>query len=300
MPLVAFHIRNVIIRCNHQTKQLSDLKLQLFMPSESSSKQVTKIDESDQTPVCPSCFGTGVEIVPGKGARSCIECRPTSGNQLLSAARIPLRFRDCSFHNYYPKNDSQYFAHHFASKLVSEYPAVDSGLLFMGPVGVGKTHLAAAILLGLVNRGVRCLFYESGTLLKGIQDSYNPISKTSELRVLAPVYQAEVLVLDELGATVPTDWVRDTLYQIINTRYNDKKLTIFTTNYADDAPVERVEDPEALEARGSTRKAGRARSRDLTTLEERVGVPLRSRLYEMCTKVVIKGEDYRKSLDRRR
>ena len=55
------------------------------------------------------------------------------------------------------------------------------------------------------------------------------------MRVLAPVYQAEVLVLDELGATVPTNWVRDTLYQIINTRYNNKKLTIFTTNYLDEA-----------------------------------------------------------------
>ena len=43
------------------------------------------------------------------------------------------------------------------------------------------------------------------------------------------MFQAEVLVLDELGATVPTNWVRDTLYQIINTRYNNKKLTIFTT-----------------------------------------------------------------------
>ena len=50
------------------------------------------------------------------------------------------------------------------------------------------------------------------------------MSKSSELKVLAPVFQADVLVLDELGATVPTDWVRDTMYQVINRRYNDKKL----------------------------------------------------------------------------
>ena len=62
--------------------------------------------------------------------------------------------------------------------------------------------------------------------------------------MLAPVYQAEVLVLDELGATVPTNWVRDTLYQIINTRYNNKKLTIFTTNYFDDARAGNAE-PDA-------------------------------------------------------
>jgi DNA replication protein DnaC len=166
----------------------------------------------------------------------------------------------------------------------------------MGPVGVGKTHLAVAILKGLIEKGVPCLFYESGSLLKQIQDSYNPISNTSELRVLAPVYQAEVLVMDELGSTIPTDWVRDTIYQIINTRYNDKKLTIFTTNYLDEIPqpAPQTSDQERVNRKLSTR------IKELTTLEERIGTRLRSRLYEMCNKVAIEGEDYRKQLDRRR
>lgn len=271
------------------------------MPADNSIKKaiqmVNHADTSSEPAVCALCFGTGVEIVPGKGARICSECLPKSGNRLLETARIPPRFRDCSFHNYYPKNDSQYWAHHFGRKLVEEYPGIEAGLLLMGPVGVGKTHLATAILLGLLGRGVSCLFYESGTLLKAIQDSYNPISKTSELRVLAPVYQAEVLVLDELGASVPTDWVRDTLYQIINTRYNQKKLTIFTTNYADEIAIERGEDREVT---GRSRSSKLTNARELATLEERIGLPLRSRLYEMCTRVLIKGEDYRKSLDKRR
>ena len=114
-------------------------------------------------------------------------------------------------------------------------------------------------------------------LLKEIQNSYNPISQTSELKVLTPVIEAEVLVLDELGATKPTDWVRDTMMQIINTRYNDHKLTIFTTNYLDRRRTERDE-----------------------TLEDRIGVRLRSRLYEMCKTVIIEGEDFRQSFDTNR
>jgi len=269
------------------------------MFSKTSNKSVIQLmnggGDHTEPAVCAVCFGTGVEIVPGKGARICTKCRPEKDNRLLEAARIPLRFRSCSFDNYDPKNVSQQWAHNTGKRLVADYPVVNIGLLLMGTVGVGKTHLASAILLGLLEKGVPCLFYESGTLLKEIQDSYNPISKSSELRVLAPVYQAEVLVLDELGATIPTDWVRDTLYQIINRRYNDKRLTIFTTNYPDEISIEPGQERETL-----SRKSSRKSTRELTTLEERIGVPLRSRLHEMCLKVVIKGEDYRKSLDRRR
>ncbi len=111
-------------------------------------------------------------------------------------------------------------------------------------------------------------------LLKGIQDSYNTVSQTSELKVLQPVFDAEVLVLDEIGASKPTDWVRDTMAHIINTRYNDKKLTIFTTNYLDERRTERDE-----------------------TLEDRIGVRLRSRLFEMCKTVAITGEDFRRTFD---
>jgi DNA replication protein DnaC len=216
-------------------------------------------------------------------------------------ARIPPRFRGCDFHNYYPKNDSQYFAHSFASKLVEDYPVVDGGLLFMGPVGVGKTHLAIAVLKDLIEKkGVTCLFYESGSLLKAIQDSYNPVSQTSEMRVLAPVFQAEVLVLDELGATVPTNWVRDTLYQIINTRYNNKKLTIFTTNYLDEPRTGADENADGADVKRRSKTFAAERIQEMTTLEERIGTPLRSRLYEMCKKVMIEGDDYRKRLDQRK
>jgi DNA replication protein DnaC len=256
--------------------------------------------KNPQETVCQICFGTGTRLEPGKGAAICDCRRSNSGGRALDAARLPPRFRECSFHNYYPKNDSQYFAHSFASRLVAEYPAVDAGLLFMGSVGVGKTHLAVAVLKDLIEKkGVTCLFYESGSLLKAIQDSYNPVSQTSEMRVLAPVYQAEVLVLDELGATVPTNWVRDTLYQIINTRYNNKKLTIFTTNYLDEPRATAAEAPDSGDQK-RRRTFAADRISELTTLEERIGTPLRSRLYEMCKKVMIEGEDYRKHLDQRR
>ena len=242
------------------------------------SAELPGINSSEaSSTVCALCYGSGMEVIPGKGARRC-RCRTQSQqSKLMEAARIPRRYEVCSLSNYQParNNVSQLQAFNYAYRLVREYPSVDRGLLFMGPCGVGKTHLSVAILRDLMEKkGVSCLFYELGSLLKEIQNSYNPVSQTSELVVLTPVIEAEVLVLDELGASKPTDWVRDTMMHVINTRYNDRRLTIFTTNYLDG---QRTECDEIL--------------------EDRIGVRLRSRLFEMCQTVQIEGEDYRRRFD---
>ncbi|REJ79080.1 MAG: AAA family ATPase [Acidobacteria bacterium] len=252
------------------------------MPQEKAKlKEVPKPEtESDavgkeEPSVCPKCFGTGMEYLEGRGVRPCICRKQRSQSGLIQAAKIPRRYDGCHFSSYRPTNPSQERAFKFASRLAMDYPAVDRGLLLMGTVGVGKTHLAVSIIKGLTERGFSCLFYEFGTLLKEIQNSYNPVSKTSELTVLAPVFNADILVLDELGASKPTDWVRDTMAHIINTRYNDQKLTVFTTNYLD--------------------RSGDSRDE---TLQDRIGIRLRSRLFEMCKTLTVSGEDYRRSFDR--
>ncbi len=243
---------------------------------------LAKVSTNEQTKPepCPLCFDTGWQVVIGVGARQC-ECRKkTQYSRLLAKARIPTRYETCSLDNYEPNGfpGSEEIVSQARAKLdcntfVREYPNVEFGLLLVGECGLGKTHLAVAVLKATLSKTMHsCLFYDFRDLLKEIQESYNPSTSSSELKVLAPIYEAELLVLDELGATKPTAWVQDTMTQIINRRYNNKKITIFTSNYLDTPSLNYGE-----------------------TLSERLGVRLRSRLYEMCKIVHIKGEDYRKN-----
>ena len=189
--------------------------------------------------VCPLCEGTGwksVSIGSDRRVTRC-DCRRQARTQtLLAAARIPKRYEHCELSNFdFDGAHRQLFpARMAACKFVEEYPLDGTGLMLIGSIGVGKTHLAVGIIKELVlSKGIACLFYDYRELLKQIQNSYNDSVKATELDVLRPVFETEVLVLDELGAVKPTEWVWDTVSLILNTRYNAKRTTIITTNLPD-------------------------------------------------------------------
>jgi DNA replication protein DnaC len=255
--------------------------------------------------VCPLCEGTGWKTLPPspRTSKDLSTNRSTNNDRrvtrcdcqlraragaLLAAARIPKRYEHCELASYtadFPgAHRSLVFAHLSASKFAQEYdPRDGTGLLIVGQIGTGKTHLAVGIVKELIlNKGIPCLFYDYRELLKEIQNSYNAAVQTTELDVLRPVFESDVLVLDELGAVKPTEWVWDTVSLILNTRYNDNRTTIITTNF---------EDQPAAGANGSAspvRAATRAE-----TLGDRIGERMRSRLHEMCRAVKMEGEDFR-------
>ncbi len=206
--------------------------------------------------------------------RRCRCTEPARVERLFSEARIPRRYEHCDLDSFFPNDESQKFAKRDVLHFLKKYPLIDIGLLFLGTCGVGKTHLAVALLRQVIlEKGDSGLFYDFRDLLREIQASWNSVSQTSELDVLRPVLDANVLVLDELGANKPTEWVRDTIAHIINCRYNNKKLTIFTSNYLD-TPTKPGEE----------------------TLTDRIGLRLRSRLYEMCKEIEMHGEDFRQKI----
>jgi DNA replication protein DnaC len=245
---------------------------------------------------CPQCGGSGWKTIPATAAKpqSVTRCECRVGNwseRLLKKARIPARYEHCTLSNFdadFPGADRNLPNALFqANRFVEEYPIESTGLMLLGPIGVGKTHLAVGVLRELVvQKSASCLFYDYRELLKEIQNSYNPSVQTTELEILKPVFETEVLVLDELGAVKPTEWVWDTVSHILNTRYNDKRTTIITSNFADLPPA-------GTEAKGAVGRATRDE-----TLGDRIGERMRSRLHEMCRRVEMAGSDFRQSIRR--
>src|SRR5579864_9303778 len=157
--------------------------------------------------VCALCQGTGWKKVSGNPRVTRCDCRVQARAQrLLQLARIPKRYEHCELSNFEVEGSRRGLAQArlVATRFVEEYPVDNTGLLLIGSVGVGKTHLAVSIIKALIiDKGVPCLFYDYRELLKEIQNSYNNSVQVTELEVLRPVFESEVLALDELGAVKP-------------------------------------------------------------------------------------------------
>lgn len=237
---------------------------------------------------CTECQETGWVLKKTKNkivAKRCKCYNDMKSLILFEQANIPKRYENCSFKNFEPgHHESLRHAIKISKQFVQNYPVQDIGLLYIGPCGVGKTHLAVAFIRELIQKkSVYCYFCDFRELIRNIQKTYNPESLVTESEVLTPIFESEVLVLDELGAKRTTAWVEETVFYIINNRYNNKKLTILTSNYLD-----HEEDEE------DTRESFFKKGED--TLVDRIGIRLRSRLYEMCKIVRMDGDDYRKKI----
>ena len=251
------------------------------------------------TEPCPECEGTGWVIVDDGGAGTARRCecskRALQG-RLHEVAGIPARYGNCSLSRFLTSHpdervrrqlvEARSKAEEYVERFLTDDGSfAESGLIFIGPPGGGKTHLAVAVLRALIDRyAIHGRFIDFTTLIHQIQSTFDPGSPESKRQVLDPVIRADVLVLDELGAQKPTAWVRDILYLVINTRYTERRPTLFTTNYLLEPPsvrrggerttLDRGPDPGSL-------------ATGVPPLRERIPVQLVSRLFEMARPVML-------------
>lgn len=225
------------------------------------------IDES----ICPKCKGEKGfhRNIDGFEYWEICECVKRQQEQkkllqLFSSAKIPKRYMGKSLDNF--DQTWQPKAFKVAEGYLRGWNSLahaGRGLIFVGGVGTGKTHLAFAILLELLNRGIRGMAATVPDLMDDLRPKHGETSDR-QMKQIETLKTIDLLLLDDLGAQRNTEWVTERLFIILNARYNNMLPTVITSN-------EKLED---LEATPGWRR-------------------IIDRIVEMCGVVVVDGESYR-------
>ncbi len=188
-------------------------------------------------PVCPRCKGAGYvrEAVPyghphfGKAiACECKEAerREKRRQQLRELSNLD-DYERKSFQTFDPRVPGVQEAYQ-AAREFAQMP--EGWLLLSGPSGCGKTHLAIAIARQALDSGAVVLFETVPDLLDHLRAAFAPTSDQIYDQLFSKMREAELLILDDLGAHQSSPWATEKLFQLLNYRYNMGMPTVVTAN----------------------------------------------------------------------
>jgi DNA replication protein DnaC len=230
---------------------------------------------------CPDgrCDGSGFVIDDVTRRAWPCSCRPARLARRKAASiagRIPQRFREVSFDREPIPSIAR--ANPVVARTVRDFVArIDEqldagrGLWFTGDVGTGKTTLAMLISKTAMEAGRTVAIYSLPRLLGLLRDSYDDSTDYTLTDLIDRLCAVDMLHIDDVGAEQTSPWVLEQLYTIVNTRYEDGRAIVLTTNLRRDE------------------------------LGDQIGDRTVSRIYEMCgDPVPLFGHDRRVELDPRR
>lgn len=245
---------------------------------------------------CPVCLGKC--LAPSARADGDLEsCSPNNPRRRVTTinnARIPAHYIDASLDKFANYTGNGRELHGQLTQWLNSFtPGQSKGLILSGPVGVGKTFILASIARAFAARGVNTRFVDFFQLLSEIRDAY--ASKESELDLIQPLVDVDVLVIDEMGKGPSSEWPATILDQIVDGRDKQKKVIIASTNYTLGAP-RTVNAYSSMDLENAAAGGPKTFNPEVfPSLESRVGPRIYSRLLGMCHTVEITGQDWRRS-----
>jgi len=154
-------------------------------------------------------------------------------DSLFKQSRLGERFREATFDKFYVTEESRNVfckLKDYAENFKTHYK--NKSILLLSSPGTGKTMLASSVVNHLVKNNISAIFITVPDLLMRIKSTYNQNSLTEE-NLIDGLLDCSLLVMDDIGSESHKsidDWASSKIYQIINSRYNNMKATIFTTN----------------------------------------------------------------------
>jgi DNA replication protein DnaC len=192
---------------------------------------------STSVTVCPKCRGAGYLRAnvpyghPNFGKPIACECKEVERKekrrqQLLSMSNMDA-FRNQTFDTFNTHMPPVVEAFN-AATAYADNPV--GWLTLVGPNGCGKTHLAASIANLTLDRGAVVLFEAVPDLLDHLRAAFAPTATEVYDQLFTKMREAEMLILDDMGAQQSSPWANEKLFQLLNYRYNLQMPTVITAN----------------------------------------------------------------------
>lgn len=163
-----------------------------------------------------------------------------------------------------------------AVKAAKKVLETGQSIMLYGEPGRGKTYLAALIAQECLKKGKSVIFGDTPSLLEDLRGSYDN-NDVKMAKLMEDLAKADLLILDDLGTEIPTEWTVERLYLIINQRYNAEKALIVTSNFSLGEIAQRLNNPKNANKK----------------LPSVTGDRIVSRLAQMCERYELKGKDKR-------
>ncbi len=207
--------------------------------------------------------------------REC-HCRPIrmkidNINEIYTRSGIDRKYRWRFINEYESRNKLSEAAKSAAYDIIRNFPDVSKGLFLWGNPGTGKTLLSTIILTELITRHAvegRYIKISRG-FFNRLRSTFNESSVTygTSNAIEKEFAETDILVVDDFGTQRDSPWEQETLYNLVDARYEAEKFTIFTSN-----------------------------NNPLKSFTEIAGGRILSRIKEMCRILEITGPDYRDTL----
>ena len=239
---------------------------------------------------CSACLGRA-RLMEGNDSRPCQTPPPNVVVNLINAANIPARYAHASLDRFsnFTGNARQVISGFRNLNLRPEAGKV-TGLIIEGPVGVGKTYILAAMAKSFAEKGLSVRFTDFFQLLGELKAGFT-LGKADATQ-LAPLVNVDVLLIDELGKGRNNDFELTILDQLICGRYNQNKPIIASTNYH--LATRHYHLQRDLDSDREPSNSSEMATDQFSSLEQRIGPRMYSRLAEMCQFVELRGEDFRR------